>query len=622
MEKSASSRIFRYLLYGGMVGAAGATALVYATSARLFLYPAATITLALFISSLLLRFEISLSLPAVKLDHRLVDVCLLLTIATLASFTGPRYDFPSVYFLLILFSSLLLAYRISSVNGCANLLYIIVLGIVIRANIWFSAPHFSRDPRIHVAITGFIKNTGRMVPLRIDDYYNYPIADIYSGMTSVVTGQDAKQALFLSLSLAGMFATVFVYLFVRRLFEQEGNRMGAYAAFLFSMSAFSIGLASGPKPQTLSATFFIVAIFATQLDSNINRALLIGVTSTVMIFTHVLAPLVLAATLLFYSVVSIILSRTKGKYGDTSQPLQYNSPFLFGTIALIMILQRYYEVGHFRIQVNRILGIFLPDSGNLQEFVGRDKPTTTSNILLDLDHLLLQSGDLLLGGLIIGISGICFLYYRVVRTEREVVPDQWVISSFLIYSAFSLFLFSQATQVRRASVVLLAVTAPAAAYSLYWIRHRWQTVGTVVIILIMISGAFFGIANPGVYKMERTSGFVPTLHSPDVVAIEHVENNRSVTQSRPMAYTDGYTAASAYFEAVEDGYDRSKFQYSSNRVSGLRALQTDSTDVKEILNKQGDPVYIYRTYYERYSGLKPPPGSDVIYSSGKAQVLS
>jgi hypothetical protein len=60
---------------------------------------------------------------------------------------------------------------------------------------------------------------------------------------------------------------------------------------------------------------------------------------------------------------------------------------------------------------------------------------------LDLDNLLLQTGDFLLGGLLIGITEVIFLYYCVFHGQQEVVPDQWIVASFLMYAGLSMMFF-------------------------------------------------------------------------------------------------------------------------------------------------------------------------------------
>jgi hypothetical protein len=241
---------------------------------------------------------------------------------------------------------------------------------------------------------------------------------------------------------------------------------------------------------------------------------------------------------------------------------------------------------------------------------------------LDVDNLLLQAGDFLIGGLLIGVAGITYLYDRVLHTDREILQDEWITLAFLIYSGFSIVFFTQASQARRTAVALLAVTSPALVYSLYQIERRWNDIGRIVIVVLLVSGTFFGIARPGVYKIERTSGFVPALYGPDIAAVDHFSTYSVETNAGPAGYTDGYTSLSAYFERVEDGYDTGRYEYSTERLTDVRMLQTNQSHIEQLLTGDSSPVFIYRTYYEGFAGVKPPPEANVIYSSGETKILS
>jgi len=623
MEEARYGRLFKYLVYAAFIITVVITVVLDLSSMRLFFYPAVAVAVALFVSALLLTFEFSVPGPDIQVDTRVLDIILLVLIVMLALSTGPRRDFSTGYFLVVILTSMLLAYRISSVTGYRNLFFVLLLGTVLRANIWFSAPHFSRDPRLHVAITGFIRETGRMVPRPVDDYHDYPIADILSGITSILTGADGKHAVFLSLSLAGILGAAFVYLFVRKLFEEEAETMAAYAAFFFSMSAFNFVLTAGPKPQTLSATLFVVAIFASQLGSKLKRTLLIFFVGAVMIFTHVLAPLVLAAVLLFYYLTSVTVRELKARYGRPAPYVRHTTALSLGLITLVMILQQYHEVGHFRIQFLRVFGAFIPSRGGAQSFATGSTRVTTTEILLGLDHIFLQAGDFLLAGLLIGITGVTFLYYRVFHARREVVPDRWVIASFLMYAGFSIVFFAQATQARRAAVALLAVSAPAIIYSLYWFHQRWDIVGRAVVVGLLVSSVYLGIANPGVYLIERSSGFVPVLYASEVAMLQHFNDHATpaIRDGRIQGYSDSYTRTSGYMEWVEGGHETDRAVYYTEHIRGIDEHRMSGRAVADVTAGGNDSVFLYRSYYAGFSDAKPPPTSETIYTSGDAMIL-
>jgi hypothetical protein len=543
---------------------------------------------------------------------------------TLSFYTGPRKEFPPEYFLLVLFVVLVLIYHIEFSNTVVSLFLIGIFSLVLRANIWYSAPHFSKDPRLHLGITGFINKSGRMVPNEVDDYFHYPIADISSGMVSIITNTEPKQALFLSIGIIGSLNIIFIYIFINRVFNKNSKKMATYAALLSSISAFHLVLTTGLKPQTVGASLLLTAIFANEIHSNSRRIFLIVLFALVMLFTHPLAPVLLSGVLIFYYIISYLTELFSNKGPMHSFDVQKDPAIVAGIVIFIMTFTRFVQVGHLRIQILRVHSAFSPsDSASLSNFAASGRIVTNSKILLQLSDILLQSGTLLIFGLLTGVGGIIYTYHKILQWDPEVAGEQWLITSSILISVFSVGLIGRTNTVRRAATVILAVSIPISLYGIYWLQRRWGDFGRVTAAIIIFIGAFLGIANPGVYLTERNSGFQPLIYDSELAMIDHYNQHSfsSVKEGSINSYTDSYTRSSAYDEHIKDGNPTPRSTYYSNLLKAKDYRLVDTDHLEKRLGENHESVYLYRTYYSEFTGVKPPPHSNTVYDSGSAKLL-
>jgi len=591
----------------------------------LFVYQGATLMVSLFISFGIIRYEFSYDISKnFFIDVRVLDIGLLLFLSFLAWFNGPRMEFPPSYFILILITTLVLIYRIESIVGASTLGYIIIFSLVIRSNIWYSAPYFTKDARLHIGITGFVRETGRMVPYAVDDYHDYPMADIFSGMVSILTQTNPKHALFLSVGVAGVLTFIFVYTFVRRVFSEENEKIAAYAALLSSISAYNLAQTSAPKPQILATSLLIAAIFVIELYSPKRRVLLIFVLVSVMIFTHPLAPVLLSGILVLYYVVRFSINKIKSVYRGAPDRARHMSILITGLVVFMMIFRRFVQVGHLRIQILRIRSAFIAsDATGLPNFAGSRGPTTASHILIELDPLLLQAGTLLVFGLIAGVGGISFIYFRILEGEQSVVSDDWLVLSLLLFGGFSVALVGSTATARRAAMGIMAASIPIVMYGIYWTQRRWGGWGRITVALILVSATFFGIANPTVYITNRSSGFEPLLYDSELAMIDHFhKHSLPVIEEGPMkAYSDSYTGGSTYTMYIGKGKNTPKNIYFSELVERRHHSRISPEYINKSLAGNDNTVYLYRTYFAEYAGMKPPPDSNIVYTSGKSRIL-
>jgi hypothetical protein len=591
----------------------------------LLFYPGATVVISLVLSLGIIRYDFSPDIGQdFFIDVRILDIALLILFSSLALITGSRTEFPPSYFILILVTSLVLIYRIESIVGASTLGYIIIFSLVIRANIWYSAPYFTKDARLHIGITGFVRKTGRMVPYAVDDYHDYPLADIFSGMVSILTQTDEKHALFLSIGVAGVFAFIFVYVFVRRVFSEENDKIAAYAALFSSISAYNLAMTSAPKPQILATSLLIAAIFVIELYSPKRRVLLIFVLVSVMIFTHPLAPVLLSGILILYYVVRLSINKIKLVYQGPPDRARHMSILLTGLVVFMMIFRRFVQVGHLRIQILRIRSAFIAsDATGLPNFAGSRGPTTTSHILIELDHLLLQAGTLLVFGLIAGVGGISFIYFRILEGEQSVVSNDWLVLSLLLFGGFSVALIGSTATARRAAMGVMAASIPIVMYGVYWTQRRWGGWGRITIALILVSATFFGIANPAVYITNRSSGFEPLMYDSELAMLDHFhKHSLPVIDDGPMkAYSDSYTGVSTYTMYIGKGKNTPKNIYFNELVERKHHRRISQEYINKSLAGNDNTVYLYRTYFAEYAGMKPPPDSNIVYTSGKSRIL-
>jgi hypothetical protein len=297
---------------------------------------------------------------------------------------------------------------------------------------------------------------------------------------------------------------------------------------------------------------------------------------------------------------------------------------LTGLVVFMMIFRRFVQVGHLRIQILRIRSAFIAsDATGLPNFAGSRGPTTTSHILIELDHLLLQAGTLLVFGLLIGLGSISFIYFRILEGEPSVVSDDWLVLSLLLFGGLSVALVGSTGTARRAAMGIMAASIPIVVYGVYWIRRRWGGWGRMTVALILVSATFFGIANPAVYITNRSSGFEPLMYDSELAMIDHFHKHSTpIIEERPMkAYSDTYTGRSTYTVYIGKGKNTPKNIYFNELVKSKHYRGIDQGYIEKSLSENTDSVYLYRTYFGEFAGMKPPPDSNIVYTSGKAKIL-
>lgn len=580
---------------------------------RLFIYPAITAFLATLVSSIFLprmghdslnsNRQALLSRDSEFIDDRALMILLFVTIVLL-QLVYSQAGFNDAYYTLLIAFTGIFSFLVLRGRWVLPLFGLILLAVLFRGHIWFSAPIYSKDPRLHTAIVGYMIERNELIPHEISYYWAYPIADIYAKIVALVLTTSAKRAYFYAITVPAVLAAFVAFPAVRRVLRYRDDSMAVAAIALVLFSAFHLVESSGPKPQTLS-TFYLSVILLLLVADIRYRRVLVGLFFFVLIKTHLLAPLIAVGLVGSYFLVAFIYPILDP---DTEYEFKARQPYFVALALFVATLQQYYFVGHFRIQVLRFLSTFQPSRGGVGEFVSQAGELTTTDVPIKLDPLLLQAGTLLIIGFLVIVVGFLFLG-NLLFVRDDTVEWTWVLTGAIMFAFFSAGFFGSAV-IRRGAAAVSVLTVPLVAFVLVKFGHRSSSGTRLVFILLLISGTYLGVAHQGVLLSERDNGFRPTLDESEVHSMKFV---RGMNQ---QPYSFSYYSTSAFLQTVGEGQPRPV-------TNGFGHHSTANPDsLERFCNEHPDSPFVYRTYYEKYSGTQLPANSDVVYSTADIRIMA
>ena len=155
------------------------------------------------------------------------------------------YYRPPVYFVLVSIAAASIAFEIfytPKENRSVSLiiLKVIVLSVSIRAGIFYEFPTLmGSDAWWHTQLASALADTGHMSSAVVEirspttTYQYFPIFHILVAATKLVTNASGKDALFMSIGLASVVSTIFIYLTGKYV---GGVRLGLMAMLILNMS--------------------------------------------------------------------------------------------------------------------------------------------------------------------------------------------------------------------------------------------------------------------------------------------------------------------------------------------------------------------------------------------------
>jgi hypothetical protein len=613
INSNRNERLFQSIYAGFLLLSIAASVVSVWYGRRLFIYPAVTVLAAMLAAACFLpgvdQYTSNLRHPELLtperdvVDDRVFAVLLFSTIGLL-QLTYSLSGFNDVYYgLLLLFTGIFVILVLRG-RWLFPLVGLLMLAILFRGHIWFSAPIFKKDPRLHTAIVGYMIERNELIPDRISYYRAYPIADIFAKEVALVLAAASKRAYFYAITVPAVLAAFVAFPAVRRVLHYRDDGIAVASVALLLFSAFHLVESSGPKPQTLSTLYFAVILLLLIVDISYRRILAV-VFLFVLVKTHLLGPLIAIGLVASYSLVVYAYPKI---VPDSKYELETSQPYVMAAALGIATLQQYHFVGHFRRQLFRILTAFQPNQGGAGSFISQAGGLTTTNVPLTLHPLLLQAGTLLVIGFLVVLVGFLFLGESLgVRDDR--IEWTWVLTGAVLFALFAAGFFGSAV-IRRGAAAVSVLTAPLVAFALLKLARERGAGTTAVFVVLLLSGTYLGFAHPGVLISERDNGFKPTLDDSEVESMEFVgEMDR-----RPYSFS--YYGASAFLQTVKEGQpERITREYRHHS-----RVRPDT--LAEFCRQNPDDAFVYRPYYETYARTSVPLGTSVIYSTDDVRVLT
>ena len=613
ISSNRNKRLFQSIYAGFLLLSIAASAVSIWYERRLFIYPAVTVLAATLAAAFFLpgvdRYNSNLWHPKFltpesdAIDDRTFAILLFSTIGLL-QLTYSLSGFTDAYYGLLLLFTGIFAILVLRGRWLFPLIGLLMLAILFRGHIWFSAPIYSKDPRLHTAIVGYMIERNELIPDRISYYRAYPIADIFAKEVALILTATPKRAYFYAITVPAVLAAFVAFPATRRVLHYRGDAIAVASIALVLFSAFHLVESSGPKPQTLSTLYLAAILLLLVVDISYRRTLAV-VFFFVLVKTHLLAPLIAIGLVASYFLAVYVYPKL---VPDSEHGPETSQPYVMAAALGVATLQQYHFVGHFRIQLLRFLSTFQPDRGGAGKFIAQAGEFTTTDVPLTLHPLLLQAGTLLVIGFLVVLAGFLFLEDLFdIRNDR--IEWTWILTGAVLFALFAAGFFGSAV-IRRGAAAVSVLTAPLVAFALLKLARERGPGTTAVFVALLLSGTYLGFAHPGVLISERDNGFRPTLDDSEVESMEFVDE----MDQRPYSFS--YYSGSAFLQTVKKGQPERitrEYRYHSRVRPGTLA---------EFCRQNPGEAFVYRPYYKTYAGTSVPPGTSVIYSTDDIRILT
>lgn len=549
-----------------------------------------------------------------------VDSAILLAIALLIIFANQSSQrLPDWFLVGVIGISVIIGLRImfGAINTKLALAEISLLTLSLRWVLWTSYPLYGQDPTFHTAITGWIAQTGRLLPDGISYYQHYPASHILGATGMLIGDLGAKEAFFLTVGLAYVLALVAVYVLSRRLLQ---DRRGALLATLFvAISAGPLRKGSQVHAQTLAEALFppfLLILFSKEGKRYVAAGLMLTAT---LLAAHNLPPLVLVGALVLITISSKIVRYIGIEIDDISGWRITNRSLTIGVIAGIGGSYFWIFIGYFDYQVNRVVSILTIGFGGATAAISTTDAAAPPAIALFgqvLPSLLFWAAPLLVLGIIGSFVGFIVLL-DLAKAWGEGVTHN---SPSIIYMIFGLILtgvFSVAYAtggngpIRRSLPVVTLLVSPLFGFLMIRMRRigiprlgRAGLIATVIGIVVLA-----GVLAPAVPIADRTpQSYTPTATAQDIAMEKFSERAPTAVVS------DNYLSSHLG--------DRELIHGERSQSPLQNVLSNDITTASDYRNKTATGAFMaYRPTYDSYYGLTVPENSTVIYNSGGNKIF-
>jgi len=607
-----------------VIGLGGLTAvgvvasfIFYTTNQLLVFYPLATTTLATGLYTAT-RFG---SIRTTELDLRSHQLHLLRTIGFLG-ITGlvvidqtSGVTRPDRYFLLFLLGiGLILGVAFVRTDKLV-LLQLLLLALATRIAIFQAAPVIGVDTTLHQGIVGYMKATGELIPTEISYYHWYPIAHTAASILGTVANISARKSLFIATSLAAVGTLPLIFLVTRCLYtSSKGDKAGMLAVAIVIIGWPHLNRTAIPIAQTMSLALLPAIMYLLIRRGDRRFDLLLVCFLVVAGSVHVLIPIVLSGLMLllvgYVQLARGMSDRASFPTVSQSDSITYSNRSLLLAVLLVYMFEYLMFSQNFSMQIRRMIVVFKPGSSLSDAVTQASNSMLQTRILLELDPLLLFAGSLLVLALFVILS-IFFHVERLVHGEETVERSMWTFAGAILFGAIAVVYFvGQGSHISRVFPTITLIVSPIAAVAAMELRYKLGAGGTIVLLVILITAAYLGIASPTGAVPERTDGFQPMLTESEMAVISFVNEKQIRSQAHP------YIAGRVKHQQLLKG-----------RVEWYTEVYYDKYPPPEDLfikyaSEYPDTPFIHRGFYSNRNDLEPPPSYCTVYDSGNATIVN
>ncbi len=216
---------------------------------------------------------------------------------------------------------------------------IIVVSLFFRAGIFYNYPSIiGYDAYFHVKLADIISGTGMIPPLDVGSkYVYYPVLHVFIAMLESVCSIDVKDAVFLSIGVAGVVSTIFLFLIVKYI---AGPQTGLFAVLLFNITNDVIvrGIANITAGSIVLCYFMLLLfliLFRGKHNSMTSTGFVIAVT-LLMVLSHQLTTFVAFLSILALFIGVRVFHRLfSRKGGETNTFILSGTYLMLFAVALL-----------------------------------------------------------------------------------------------------------------------------------------------------------------------------------------------------------------------------------------------------------------------------------------------
>ncbi|QLH81339.1 hypothetical protein [Halosimplex pelagicum] len=536
-------------------------------------------------------------------EKRATDILMLLLISVLAWISQSSPGVPTEFYTLFAFVHLIFILRILFAPSKLVLGQIILFAVTLQQALWNSAPVVGKDPRLHVGLTEFVANTGRIFTDPSIYYRDFPVAHVLGGLLGSLLDIPPRQAFFVAISIPATLGIVAVAATTNRLVTEHSMRASLFSALFLATLPDLVLRISYPIAQTLELAMIAPIILIIASPRRKRGTIIIFVLLGVLTFTHNVSLLILAfilgSLILFH-----ILSKHIPNDWKAIEP-SHGPPIVAFLITVISMVVYWDLIGYLRFQVMRALWTLFGMRGASEETAS----ASFGGALFSLQDPVVQ----LAFGLffIAAIAGFAGLWVLDQFLDNEVtdVAGVWAPASVLLVGFLGVSItvggIGRAT---RLTAAIMLVFAPIAGITLSQLGRRRIGAGAVCLLLISPTAlAVYAAENNDRNRLtpptnRAVDDYPNHLSSSELSALKFAIDDGS--KLRAVGYTAGYISSSSLTE---------------HRKIISETANQDNLNMSWLSDCGG--LTLYRANHKHFLGVEKPPSVNVIYDSGGGLLL-